>query len=417
MKAQDKPLIAIYHEHLRGGGATQVVLYLTNSLLAAGYAVDLVVNDRSGNYARHVPDNVDIVSLTRSSQEWTRLHMLRAAIGDADLLARSVFIARKKLDKLLFLPALTRYLRRRRPALLISNLWQLALAAISARAISSPETAVTCIFHSSYFYQCAQSLAQAKRPRKWHRLLGYCRAVYSRADALVAVSEGIGRDLTQTVGVPRATVQTIYNPVVPTNGIPRPSPPDHPWLRDSEVPVIVAVGRFSPEKNLHELLRAFAGLRERQPARLIILGEGSGRAELTALSRQLGLQDAIDLPGWVDDASAFLSHADLYVLSSQWEGLGNGLIEALACGCPIVAYDCAHGPREILDNGRYGDLVSVGDVSALTDAMEVRLDKPKNRDVLRLRAMDFAIERGVAHYLDLVTALTTGTHRPAPTDS
>lgn len=415
MKATKPRRIALYHQHLRGGGATQVVLHVMNGLLAAGYAVDLVVNDDAGHYAQYVPNDVQIVPLARSSQERARLYMLRAALDDIELLGRPVFVSRKKLDKLLYLPALTRYLNRRRPALLISNLWQLGVTSITARAVGSPATRIACVFHSSYFYQCGLSQARAQRPRKlrrWRRFLDYCRIVYARADALIAVSNGIAEDLVRPLGLAATAVQTIYNPIVKAGGIQRPMPPDHAWFHDRGAPVIVAIGRLSPEKNFDDLLHAFAKVRARKPARLVILGEGDDRGDLEALVTQLDLEDAIDLPGWVDDPAIFLCHADLFVLSSQWEGLPTVLIETLACGCPTIAYDCAHGPREILDNGHYGDLVPVGDVPALTDAIIDTLSTPQDRERLRRRAMDFSITRGVSQYLHLTTELAASADTP-----
>ena len=125
------------------------------------------------------------------------------------------------------------------------------------------------------------------------------------------------------------------------------------------------MGRLSPEKNHALLLHAFARLRAgRSGVRLAILGEGSERAQLENLRDELGLADRVLLPGWVDNPHAWMARAALVALSSDWEGLPTVVIEALACGCPVVATDCCHGPREILDHGRYGRLVPVNDVSA-----------------------------------------------------
>ncbi|GAB3678637.1 glycosyltransferase [Salinisphaera aquimarina] len=412
LKTTHPPVVALYHEHLRGGGATQVVLHLIDGLRAAGYAVELIVNDGAGDYATRVPADVRVVILSRSSQTLTRAYMLRAAGTDTDLLRRSVFVSRRQLDKLCYLPGLTRYLKKRRPSLLISNLWQLAITALSARAIAAPDTRVVCVFHSAYFQKCAQSHANAKRPRKWQRFFAYCQRVYARADALVTVSRGIANDLTTTLDLPAALVRTIYNPVVATDTLEAaPARPAHRWFEHHECPVVIAVGRLSPEKNYDALLQAFAASRERRKTRLLILGEGHGRAELERRVAALNLNGAVDLLGWVEEPAAFIWHADLFVLTSRWEGLSNGLIEALAGGCPIVAYDCPHGPREILDGGRYGTLVPLDNIAALASAIDQALDQPRDADRLRRRARDFSIEAGVSSYVALVDTLL-GTAAP-----
>jgi glycosyltransferase involved in cell wall biosynthesis len=150
------------------------------------------------------------------------------------------------------------------------------------------------------------------------------------------------------------------------------------------------------------LIQAFALLRKQKLARLIILGEGESRPELEANIKDLGITEDVELPGFVDNPYAYMSRARAFVLSSLWEGLGIVVIEAMACGCPVIATDCPSGPREILERGKYGSLVSVGDVQALSVAMLEVLEKPLDRDILRQRAMDFSFDRAVSEYLKLL---------------
>jgi len=170
----------------------------------------------------------------------------------------------------------------------------------------------------------------------------------------------------------------------------------------------LGVGRLDPQKDFPTLIRAFARVRAQRPARLIVLGaEGHERhskyvAELKALPARLGIADDVDLPGFRHNPFAFMSRAAVFVLSSIYEGLGNVLIEALACGTPVVSTDCPSGPAEILEGGRFGALVPVGDDAAMAAAIAATLDRPPAAATLRERARMFSVERAVDRYLDLM---------------
>ena len=158
---------------------------------------------------------------------------------------------------------------------------------------------------------------------------------------------------------------------------------------------MLAAGRLTRQKNFPLLIRAFHRVRSGRSLRLVILGAGPERAQLERLVASLGLQDAVSLPGWTADPLACMARADLFVMSSRWEGLPLALIEALASGCPVVSTDYRHGPAEILDGGVFGRLVPPGDEAALADAMERTLDAPPDRDLLRRRAACFSEDRVV----------------------
>jgi glycosyltransferase involved in cell wall biosynthesis len=145
-------------------------------------------------------------------------------------------------------------------------------------------------------------------------------------------------------------------------------------------------------------MRAFDRVRRRRPARLILLGEGKCRGELEALRRELGLEDIVDLPGWTKNPLSWIVRSALLAQSSTFEGLPTVLVEALACGTPVVATRCSGGSVEILEDGRYGRLVPVGDVAAMADAILAALEAPTDRAALRARGADFTVERSVAEY-------------------
>jgi glycosyltransferase involved in cell wall biosynthesis len=165
--------------------------------------------------------------------------------------------------------------------------------------------------------------------------------------------------------------------------------------------VILGVGRLTPAKDFPTLLRAFARVRQVRAVRLVILGEGELRGTLEALVRDLGLEDSVSLPGFVQNPYAYMARAKLFVLSSAWEGFGSALVEAMACGLPVVSTDCG-GPSEILEGGMYGRLVPVGDPQALAEAILTALVEPPQADLLRARAEDFSVEKIADQYLEVL---------------
>lgn len=197
---------------------------------------------------------------------------------------------------------------------------------------------------------------------------------YPWADEVVSVSRGTATDLARTAGVASDRIEVIFNPIVtPELREMAAAPLDHPWFKAGQPPVVVSVGRFSQQKDFGTLLRAFSLVLERLPARLLILGEGPERSSLEALVSELGLDGSVDLPGWIRNPYPYMRRADAFVLSSRWEGLPSVLIEALYCGVPIVSTDCPSGPDEILDGGKHGLLVPVGDTEALARGIVVAL--------------------------------------------
>jgi glycosyltransferase involved in cell wall biosynthesis len=239
------------------------------------------------------------------------------------------------------------------------------------------------------------------------------RRVYGRAGAIVSVSDGVADALATATGLKRETITTIYNPVVsPALATRAAEPVAHAWFAAGAPPVLLAVGRLHAQKNFSLLLQAFALVRSGRRVRLMILGEGPQRAALEADIERLGIGADVALPGWIANPYAYMRRASLFVLSSQWEGLPGVVIEALACGCPVVATDCPSGPREILAGGRYGMLVPVNNAPALAHAIAHTLDMPCDADRLIARADDFSVAAGIASYRRLIDAVTSspGTH-------
>jgi glycosyltransferase involved in cell wall biosynthesis len=270
---------------------------------------------------------------------------------------------------------LTRYLRRERPVSVLSVMSHSNLIALWARRLAGVPTRLVV---------CEQNTPSqnALHPAVWRgRLVPHLmRRFYSWADAIVAVSDGVADDVVRITGLPRRSIEVVYNPVVtPELRAAAEAPLEHPWFQAGQPPVVLAVGRLRPQKDFPTLIRAFARMRRKKSARLLILGEGSERPRLEALVREHALAADVQLPGFDANPYRYLARGALFVLSSAWEGLPSVLIEALACGLRVVATDCPSGPREILRGGRYGELVPVGDSVALADAIENALSGPTAR--------------------------------------
>lgn len=226
------------------------------------------------------------------------------------------------------------------------------------------------------------------------------RWFYPWADKIVAVSDGVAADLARFARLPRSLITTIYNPFdIGGMRIKAEEEPELPWVLPEALPVLLGVGRLTEQKDFTSLIQAFALVRQQRQVRLLILGEGELRNALAAQAKSLGLTpEDFAMPGFVSNPFSYLRRAEVFVLSSRWEGLPGVLIQAMACGAPVVATDCPSGPAEILEDGKWGRLVPVGDVSALANAIAVTLDEEQHPEVAQ-RAADFSVDRAVDAYL------------------
>jgi len=224
---------------------------------------------------------------------------------------------------------------------------------------------------------------------------------YRRARRVVAVSAGVADDLAQFGALPPGQVQVIHNPVFSTDlDSLAARAPDHAWFAPGGPPIVLAAGRLHRQKGFDTLLRAFAQVRAETDCRLIILGEGEERSALETQAEALGLRYDIDLPGFHPNPFALMARAGAFVLSSRWEGFPNALVEAMACGAPVVATDCPSGPREIAQG--LAPLVPVDDVRALAGALAPTLRRRPDTAALRARARSFSVEAAAGRYLQLL---------------
>lgn len=406
--------IALLLNSLIGGGVQRSTLKLADEFVRRGLHVDLVLaKDEEGPSTRWIPADVRTVRLTRSSLWRGRYLALKADHTGAHIAIRPVIVSPKPPNALAYLSSLTAYLDRAQPDALITAEPYFNIVGIWARGLAGASTRLVVTEHNTLSSRL--DLHRHRRRWRWRYLPPLIARLYPRADAVVAVSRGVGADLTALAGLPPQAVTTIYNPVVGPELVQAARAPlDHSWFAPDAPPVLLGVGRLSAAKDFSTLIRAFARVRQDREARLIILGEGRERVVLERLVRELQLSDAVALPGFVDNPAAYMARARVFVLSSAYEGFAIVVAEALACGCPVVSTDCAHGPAEILDGGRYGALVPVGDHEALARAVLRTLDDPPEHGLLRARADAFTVDRAAERYLELLE-ITGASPVPPPT--
>ncbi len=366
-RMSDAPFhVGIFISTMGGGGAQRAMLNLAQGLVERNCRVDLIL----------------------ARAEGPLLDEARASVNVVDLKASRVVTA---------LPGLVRYLRKQRPDALVSAMDYVSVVALWARRLAGVSTRL------AVSEQNTLSIVSRHSPRLRQRVMPFLvRRFYHWADGIVPNSEGVLQDLQQVTGLPPDRFTLIHNPMVTPQLAERVrETPEHPWFQVAEVPVVLAVGRLEPQKDYPTLIRAFAEVRQRRPARLLILGEGAERPRLEALASELGVREDVELPGFAANPYAFMARASCFVLSSRWEGLPGVLVEALFCGPPLVSTDCPSGAREILADGRYGKLVPVEDVGALAAAVELALDGGVSRPP-RESWDRFSLETVTTAYLQLL---------------
>lgn len=360
--------VALFFHGFLGGGVERVMLNLALGFVGRGLDVDMVVGKGEGPLLAQVPAGVRIVDLGVA-----RMH--RA------------------------LPGLVRYLRSERPEALLSALDHSNVVALWARAVARVPTRVVVSVH----FDTGEIVARARTIRDRTVRL-WTRAFYPWADTVVAVSQGVAEDLVVRTRLPRGNVRVIYNPVVTPELFARAGEhPGHPWFLPGAPPVVLGVGRLSKQKDFPTLIEAFREVRCIRQVRLLILGEGEERPHLERLVHEAGLGGDVELPGFVANPFSFMKRAAVFVLSSRWEGLPTVLIEALALGTPVVATDCPSGPAEILEGGKWGRLVPMGDVDAMAEAILRSLDEGSPPPGVQGRMVErFGLDAVVGQYLDVL---------------
>jgi glycosyltransferase involved in cell wall biosynthesis len=364
---EKKPRIALILSSLEVGGTQRVMMHLAEGLLKEGFVIDIVAVRAQGPFLKIVPAEANLI----------------------DLGAKRALSA---------IPALIQYLRKYHPEAILSGLTHINFAAIISRYFSGISTRLIVSERNN--------LSQKKihKPKLWDRLIyAAVNLFYPFADAIITVSKDVADDLAQSAKLDPKKIIPIHNPI-PVDEIRNFSTIKitHAWFSDTTAPLILAVGRLHQQKDYPTLIKAFNILRKRRPAHLMIIGEGKERQMIEKKIKNSPYSDDICLMGKIDNPFPYMAKAEVFVLSSEWEGFGNVLVEALACGATVVSTDCHSGPREILGNNKYGLLVPVGDSEALAKAIERSIVHPFPPRQGIARARDFSVEKAVMQYIGVL---------------
>lgn len=349
-----KNRIALFLSRLGVGGAERVTLELAGGFARRGLQVDLVAVNASGPFREQIPPGVHLV----------------------DLQARNAYTC---------FPGLVEYLRRERPSVFVSTLVLTDLIALLAGTWLR-------LFHYKwphprFFIRLATTISQLPRSF-WKKPLErfLVRQIYPWADEIIADSLGVAKDLQSYAGISMERVRLIYDPIItPAFRAQKAEKVEHAWFSKRNArPLIIGMGRLSPEKDFTTLLQAFRRVKDAMPdtekcPRLAILGDGPERSRLEQMICDLELSEDVCLVGLVMNPGAYLGRGRVFVLSSRFEGLPGALIQAMASGCTLVATDCPSGPREVLDGGKYGHLVPVGDAEKMAAAILAALGGDKRK--------------------------------------
>lgn len=293
--------------------------------------------------------------------------------------------------------AVWRFIRRKRPAVVVATGHISNLILSLTAMLPCPDGTGLFLNVQNDFVASGKDKTGRKRARKLRQIGRW----YRLADRLLVTSRGLHDNLVAATGLKPEMVRVIYSGVITDSVHVRAREPvDHPWLQpERTVPVILGAGRLKEQKDFRTLVRAFARLRASRAARLILIGEGEDRGELESLVNELGLTDHVDMPGFTPNPYAWIARADVFALSSRWEGFGNVVAEALALNVPVVSTSCPSGPAEILGEGEYGRLVPVGDAEAMALALAETLDQGNRCSDAHQASGHFTAIRAAREYL------------------
>lgn len=368
--------ICLLLSRIGNGGLERVQINLANQFLSAGHEVDFVTGTTCDSPYPALDAGIPVIEIAPRGP-WS------------------------------FAAGLAAYMRRSKPDCVLTTSNDIACIALFMRAILAPKVRIIVTQHLSLAapLEHARGLSRVKRDLLYRAM----RVLLPFADARIAVSEGVASDMAQMISIAKDTIDVIYNPIVTPDFASKCSELiPWPWPKDG-VPTIVYVGRLALEKRLDILLAAALPLLKSGQARLLIVGNGPQADWVEEQIDALGLRLVSACTGFVQNVLPYIAQSDVLVLPSDYEGFGNVLVEALACGVQIVSTDCPHGPREILAGGKFGQLVPVGDPApmrqAILDSMQSKFHVDRNE--LIGRSTDFSSQNAANSYMKIIEGLGT----------
>ena len=379
MPKEGRVTVAFFLPSLEPGGTERNVVNLVNNIDRRKYLISLVLGNIKGDFVKQIGKDIPITNLDAAG-----------SIG-------------------LFF-GLIRYFKKQKPDIFISAFPRINIICTVARMFAKAETKIVITEHS--VFSLLPVIAKTSLRRLFARFFmpTLCKLIYPKADAIICVSSGIAEDLSKIFYYQNG-MKVIYNPVIDDKVYTLAEESvDHPWFLDIKIPIIVAAGRLVACKDYPTLFNAFGEIIKKQPAHLVVLGAGSEKQTLMDLAKKLGISEQVAFLGFQENPYKYMKRASVFVLSSLQEGFGNAIIEAMACGAPVISTDCPTGPREIISNRKNGILVAMQDYKALAKAVMEVLDDLSLRQQLsregKKRARDFLITNSVEKYEKVFDELT-----------
>ena len=357
--------ISILIPNLEIGGAERVAINLANGFVDKGYSVDIVLMEHKGLLLKELNSCVKVFNLNSKR-------------------IRNIFIP------------LIIYIFRSRPNCLLVSMWPLTVISILIKIIFQFKMKIIVSEHTTW----SKSFLYSNLVTRFF-LIKTISYLFPKADGVIAVSRGVAKDIESIIKKKIIKMHVIYNPIVDLNYL-KINPYGitfSEWNYGNHYKIL-AVGTLKKVKDYPTLIQAIELVSRKINVKLLILGEGRKSIEL--MIANLNLEKNIYLMGAVTNPRPYYEISDLFVLSSRYEGFGNVLVEALSFGIPVVSTDCDYGPREILENGRYGDLVPVNSYIELASGIIKSLSSIHNKDLLIQRASYFSIDRSVNEYLKVI---------------
>lgn len=362
--------IGFFMHNFNGGGAERVTILLANQLIKSGYQVSMIVRENKGILEKMLDPKVEILKLGLEKEN-------KLSKNTKNIKILKDILNKEEYDCLFSVSA------------------PMSLIAAISKSLSKSKTKLFCVIHN------AISMESKSFKKVRYILMRYFDKFVTKT---IVVSEDARLDYIQTVKVPESKTVTIYNPVITENFEKRAKETiGEEWLQeDRTFKTIINIGRLTSQKNQELLLKAIKTVSKDEDVRLLILGEGELKEELEKSIKEKKLEKIVKLKGFVEKPEAYLSRADLFVLSSNYEGLPTVLIEALAVGCKIVSTNCKTGPREILEDGEYGKLVPIDNAQEMAKAIIKQLDITVDKQKLIQRGMQFSTENALKKYIELI---------------
>ncbi len=361
--------ISIILPSLRIGGASRVMLNIARGLAKYDLYLKLVLFNagKEGLSFESIPNNIRVIDLNE-----------------------------KRSIKILF--KLLKYYRQEKPSVVLTARHRVNIIAILAKLMSLRNVRLVI----REINPISEVFNSSKRFKKRVRGVLMCW-LYPAASAVIANSTDVANDLLNSTRISPKKVKVIYNPVITEeSSIEILKPVEHKWFSNNLIPVVLSVGRLSPMKDHLTLIKAFSLIKKNKVVRLLIIGEGVMRSNLEKKVYELGLHDTVEFIGAVQNPLPYMAHSQIVVVSSIFEGFGNVIVESLMTGTSVVSTCCKGGPREILNDGEYGDLVPVGNAEAMAQAIINRLDNPFPPEKLKKRALDFSEKVIIPQYYNVL---------------